>query len=194
MGVVNVFYKNEMPPVVSRVIVHDGTFYEIKFETHYHDDKLATLNPIPPERIERTEPVPDRPSQLELALMKELSEKPSERAGKVTVQMPVLIRTENPYLSKDVVTICREEIAKYCKENQGAVLRALLECLYVAESYGETLKAQSWRVSDTPAEPPGQNHVTWTFRGETLYKLHAYLAVHKNKVYGVELGPERPKP
>ena len=95
---------------------------------------------------------------------------------------------------KDVVTICREEIAKYCKENQGAVLRALLECQYVPETYGQTLQPQNWRVIETPEEPPGQNHAIWTFRNETLYRLHAYLAVHKKKVYGVEFGPEQPKP
>ncbi|HLF54324.1 MAG TPA: hypothetical protein VI612_01220 [Candidatus Nanoarchaeia archaeon] len=92
MGVVNVFYKDSMPPVVSRVIEHDGKFYEINFGTHYHPNHIAILEQIPPEKIDRTEPVHGRPSEIELVLMKELS----ERAGKIMVPMLVQVRDYQP--------------------------------------------------------------------------------------------------
>jgi len=92
MEVVNVFYMNGMPPVVSRAIEHDGKLYVPNFGTHYINDKKVTLNQIPPESIERTEPVPDRPSLTELALMKELI----ERAGKIMVPMLVQVIDHHP--------------------------------------------------------------------------------------------------
>lgn len=88
MEVVNVFYKNGMPPVVSRAIEHDGKFYEMKFETRYHGDKTAVLDQIPQEKIDRTAPVHDRPSEIELVLMKALIERPE----KIMVTMPIQIR------------------------------------------------------------------------------------------------------
>ncbi|HLF54145.1 MAG TPA: hypothetical protein VI612_00300 [Candidatus Nanoarchaeia archaeon] len=93
MGVVHVFYRTSSGgQAATRAIEHDGKFYEIRLETHYLDDKAVALYPIPQEKIERTAPVHDRLSQLEIALVKALS----EGAGKVTVPMPIQIRSSHP--------------------------------------------------------------------------------------------------
>ncbi len=91
MGVVHVFYRTDSGgQAATRAIEHDGRFYEIRLETHYLDDKAVALYPIPQEKIERTQPVHDRLSQLEVALMKALS----ECAEKLTVQMPIQVKSQ----------------------------------------------------------------------------------------------------
>ncbi len=85
---------------------------------------------------------------------------------------------------------CAREIAEHCKSNPQTAIMALVECSYSADRYEEMLKSDNWKIIDAPPEPPGQNHTVWTARCDTLYRLHAFFAIHKGVIYRINLGPE----